>query len=135
MSSAFSLGNPGWKSNFLVSLKIFKIMILRKKMVKLWQVWNCNKTTIIINFTQKFFSLPFDRWYMIFTWYLFSIYIIYFINWVWIWYFHVISNVHVQRSKFGAKCDWIGGNSEKNLTHKDSWGMLFPPSVSIEQWK
>jgi hypothetical protein len=39
--------------------------------------------------------------------------------------FHVISNFHIQRSKFGRKSNKFEGYSKNNWTLQGSWGSLF----------
>ena len=48
--------------------------------------------------------------------------------------FHVISNIHIQRSKFGGKTDKFGRNSKNSGTLPSSWGWLFPTPGTLGTW-
>ena len=96
--------------------------IWRKIMRKLWQMLNRNKLrkSIILPI-----FLPFGRCYMILPYYLLSNYIFCITYRLGIWHFEVISNLHVQRSKFGRNINKFGIKSIKKLNSTEFMEFFF----------
>ena len=70
-------------------------------------------------------NLPFGRYYMIIPCYLHSIYIFASFTGYGDDIFEVISNFHVQGSKFGGKFDKFGGKSLKRLNSAEFMEFIF----------
>ena len=76
-------------------------------------------------FCQKNVFLPFEGCYTVFPWPWFIIYMLTSFTGYADDIFHVISNFHIQRSKFGRKSDKFDGYSKNSWTLQGSWGLLF----------
>ena len=74
---------------------------------------------------KKNISLPFERCYTVLPWPWFIIYMLTLFTGYADYIFHVISNFHIQRSRFGRKCDKLDGYSKNSWTLQGSWGLLF----------
>ena len=69
--------------------------------------------------------LPFEGCYTVFPWPWFIIYMLTSFTGYADDIFHVISNFHIQRSKFGRKPNKFDGCSKNNWTLQGSWGSIF----------
>ena len=81
---------------------------------------------------KKNLFLPFGVCYTVFPWPWFIIYMLTSFTGYADHIFHVISNFHIQRSKFGRKSDKFDGYSKNSWTLQCSWGSLF--AIAGDPW-